>query len=428
MAKEVDQLALWITYVNVGLFALCYELQRPIEPFLVKQLTEFAEVGGGVLRSYGRLQSCFSVIQTVGSPLVGILMDRSGIRMASAAVFASSAASYAILANTSDLRWLYYSKIPAALQHAFLVAQATAAASTVGDASARAQAFSRMTTAYTLGATIGPALGGYLASQGDLYIGARVAVIASLLSVFLSIFFLPNVSYQKGIENGMISLRKGKFHFVENLKHLGDIAVRFTLWPLLLLKVIGDVSSSMHSTALPVVMTEKLHFDPSVLGLSMSISIFLVAAFGVAGMRPTTRILGLSGTTRASLVIRILLGLAMTTIVFEMTRVDITSEYRIALQNILVLSSVCHSLASQTLSTGLTAQSNNRVEKQEQGALLGLEHALFSFTRIAGPLVGMALLDSRGNFWSLEIACVGLDLCLVLSLVATTTAHKEKII
>ena len=53
----------------------------------------------------------------------------------------------------------------------FVVAQATAATSTGDDASARAAALGRMTTAYTIGATIGPAVGGFLAEQGDFYIG-----------------------------------------------------------------------------------------------------------------------------------------------------------------------------------------------------------------------------------------------------------------
>jgi len=55
----------------------------------------------------------------------------------------------------------------------------------------RAAALGRMTTAYTIGATIGPALGGYLASS-DLYAGARLAVWGSLISVILSIVLLKD--------------------------------------------------------------------------------------------------------------------------------------------------------------------------------------------------------------------------------------------
>ena len=80
--KREQNRILFITYVNLILYAVCYQLQRPVEPFLVQQLAK----GGSesdVTRTYGQLQSFFSAIQTVGSPLVGILLDRVGVRLAS---------------------------------------------------------------------------------------------------------------------------------------------------------------------------------------------------------------------------------------------------------------------------------------------------------------------------------------------------------
>lgn len=126
-ANSSDRAALLITYVNIILYALCYQLQRPVEPFLVQALSEKAGNNvDSVNQTYGRLNSFFSTVQTIGSPLVGILLDRVGIRYASALVFLSSALSYGILASSTDLTLLFVSKIPTALQHAFLVAQATA--------------------------------------------------------------------------------------------------------------------------------------------------------------------------------------------------------------------------------------------------------------------------------------------------------------
>ena len=130
--------ALWVTYINIVLYALCYQLQNPVEPFLIQSLSEKAGVGGDrdadLQRTYGNLQSFFSMIQTIGSPLVGILLDRIGIRYASAMVFLASATSYGILASAKDMNWLFWSKVPTALQHAFLIAQATAATATGDDA------------------------------------------------------------------------------------------------------------------------------------------------------------------------------------------------------------------------------------------------------------------------------------------------------
>ena len=182
-AQDVASAALIVTYINIVLYALCYQLQRPVEPFLVQQLSKDGSSNGDVTRTYGQLQSFFSTIQTIGSPLVGILLDRLGVRLASTIVFASSALSYYILSIATTLPALFYSKIPTALQHAFLVAQAVAAIACQGDEAARAQALGRVTTAYTIGATLGPAMGGYLAEHGDLYVGAKLAVAGSILSV-----------------------------------------------------------------------------------------------------------------------------------------------------------------------------------------------------------------------------------------------------
>ena len=143
--SSADKAALWVTYINIVLYALCYQLQRPVEPFLIESLSK-GENAETVSQTYGNLQAFFSTVQTIGSPLVGILLDRVGIRKASAMVFLSSALSYAILASASDLNLLFLSKVPTALQHAFLIAQATAAASTGGDSVARAAALGRMTT------------------------------------------------------------------------------------------------------------------------------------------------------------------------------------------------------------------------------------------------------------------------------------------
>ena len=62
-----------VTYANIILYAISYQLQRPVEPFLVRSLinntsndvdtTEEEEASN---QTYGRLLSCFSFIQTIG--------------------------------------------------------------------------------------------------------------------------------------------------------------------------------------------------------------------------------------------------------------------------------------------------------------------------------------------------------------------------
>jgi hypothetical protein len=110
------------------------------------------------------------------------------------------------------------------------------------------------TTAYTIGATLGPALGGYLAGNGDFYISAKMAVFGSLVSVALSLFYLPDVAETLSSSSSSSSSTdaaavspglKRKRSFVDELRNSGEIALRSSLWPLLMVKVLGGVTSSM---------------------------------------------------------------------------------------------------------------------------------------------------------------------------------------
>lgn len=88
------------------------------------------------------------------SPLIGILLDRIGVRKTSILVYFASAASYWILANATSTHWLYWSKVPTIFQHAFLVGQATVASASArkssdcldGGDKQRAVALGRMST------------------------------------------------------------------------------------------------------------------------------------------------------------------------------------------------------------------------------------------------------------------------------------------
>ena len=415
--SKAGDIALWITYINIVLYALCYQLQRPVEPFLIKSLAEDHDDPKVVSQYYGRLEAFFSIIQTIGSPLVGILLDRAGIRKTSALVFLSSALSYGILSQANTMTMLFLSKVPTALQHAFLVAQATAATSTGSNAAARAQALGRMTTAYTIGATVGPALGGYLAGLGDLYLGAKIAIFGSLISVLLSLLFLPNEhAPSEQVDLAMVGKRRS---FLQELHNSSQIALRSNLWPLLTVKVVGGFAASMYSTALPMVLTQKLHFEPSQLGLSMSTSMFTIAAFGAVAMAPLVKWMGPPGMAQSGLLGRALLASLVAMIVT--TAVGNTEIVMLRV----IGCGVLHALASHVLATGLTTQTTGAVDKTEQGALLGLEHGLFSLARIGAPPLGTTLLGTVGGFWTVAIVCGSVDVALVCILISTAAQTAQ---
>ena len=364
---------------------------------------------------------------------------------------------------------LYVSKVPALLQHAFLVGQATVVASlpdcTSGgsgnysddngggrrlednDAAAaaaatttrrRAAALARMTTAYTIGATIGPALGGYLASTAsDLYVGARLAVYGSLLSVLLSFMYQkdgvvgPQSKQHK--RDTITSSSTTKMTFLQlTIKSLHYL-IHPTIGPLLFVKFLNGISSSAYTTILPLLLANKLHFTTHQLGYFMSSSSFTIAVFSAVGMSTSMKYVNNRSDKLAYICIgcrmigMILFGIVVSRVIGSMlpgsTAASSSSSTMIlqedvnttvaAINNdentttniglaIATLISIFISLSSHVHATALTTLTTGIVVPNERGTILGLEHGLFSLARIAGPPLGTILLSSSSSSSSLR--------------------------
>lgn len=384
-------------------------------------------------------------------------MDRIGPRRTSILCYVGSAASYGILAHATTPTWLYFSKVPTILQHAFLVGQATVSSvpdeegeSASVSSAKRAAALGRMTTAYTIGATIGPALGGYLASS-DLYAGARLAVWGSLLSVLLSILFLKDHAKKcKDDDSKEDSTQQKSQHvrnisFLQSMRNTLSFLLHPTIGPLLFIKLLNGVSSSAFSTILPLILANKLHFSTAQLGYFMSASSLSVAIFAAVGISPAMAFVGNRpdrlafmgiGCRLTSIVIfGTIVSWVMSTQVFESTEdALITTEGRI----ITTLASVAISLSSHMHATSLTTLTTGTVSSEERGAILGLEHGLFSMARIVGPPLGTTLLSRGPSFsfmnksgangiWRVILICVIMDFILMALLKVWSAQQHSKI-
>jgi len=177
----------------------------------------------------------------------------------------------------------------------------------------------------------------------------------------------------------------------------------------------------MHSTALPLILTQKVDFEASQLGASMSASMFSVAIFAAVFMSPITKLIGPDGMAKLGLAGRALMAPAMAAIVSVATG----NERSVVVQ--VATASVLHALSAHSLATGLTTQTTGIVKKEEQGALLGLEHSLFSLARIAGPSIGTMLLATSpdGNFWHVAICCALMDAALLVFLLAQRNSKSK---
>lgn len=223
---------------------------------------------------------------------------------------------------------------------------------------------------------------------------AKLAVVGSLISVVLSLVHLPDATTAHDNKKKEKKEKKTT-SFAESLRDSLAIGLSPSLWPLLMVKLVGGVLSSVHSVALPLLLTQKINFEASQLGVSMSVSMFSVAAFVAVFVAPLAKHSGDLGMAKLGLIGRLL----MAPVVASAVTMASGNAQSVVLQ--VATASVFHALSAHSLAIGLTTQTTGAVKKDEQGALLGLEHSLCSLPRIAGPLIGTMLLawSSDEGFW-----------------------------
>lgn len=112
---EKNDFTLHILYLNVALLAICYQLQKPIEPYLIEKLSDGATKTEAI-QEYARLQSFFSVVQVLGSLVAGCTLDHISPKLGFLISFSASAVSYVLVLNATTTTMLFVSKIPSIFQ------------------------------------------------------------------------------------------------------------------------------------------------------------------------------------------------------------------------------------------------------------------------------------------------------------------------
>ena len=288
-------------------------------------------------------------------------------------------------------------------------------------------------TAYTIGATIGPALGGYLA-MGDLFAGARLAIWGSIISVILSIIFLKDRNNSESTEGDKTNSDSQKVHqqsFLQSIHKTMSYLRHPTIGPLLFIKLLNGVSSSAFTTVLPLVLVNKLHLNTSQLGYFMSASSLSVAVFASLGISFSMSLVGNRSDRLSSLGIAnrigsiVCFGGVVSWCLLHMIDADETTEaeQRMVVPKeglwIATVTSIAVSISSHMHATSLTTLTTGAVSAEQRGAILGLEHGLFSLARVVGPPFGTYLLSRPSGFagiWGVISACVIMDVILFVCL------------
>lgn len=392
---EKKDYILLIVYINVILYATCFQIQRPLEPFLVASLAS-----NDSNDEYARLQSFFSIMQTIGSLYSGYLLDKIGAKAGFIITFIASAASYYLLSQSTSMNILYISKIPTIMQAGFLCAQLYVSQLTTNGQD-RLKALGRLTMSYTIGSTIGPAVGGYLGASGDYFFGAKIAVVGSLLSVVLT-FALPDV---------ITPIKSKTDHELTSSKSLGMWKVFTIVWLFLLTKVITSVANSIGSSTMPLILKNMYHMDEMNLGFIMSFMSALNAITNGFFLAPISMLFGgdlFSVVEGCLLSLTCFLGIQ--TIITLPVITSMSFKNGIVEYTLLILALP---ILQYLLSTSITSEATSKVGPYSKGTLLGLEHSLFAAARILTPQIGVSLLK-QGGVSLMSGVCCGIYLLVVV--------------
>eukprot|EP01038_Epipyxis_sp_PR26KG_P007089 gene7089-9674_t len=385
---STSNITLLIIYINIILYSTCYQIQRPLEPYLVSKLNLDQ---GDSADEYAKLQSFFSVMQTFGSLISGWLLDRFGVKGGFALSFLASALSYGLLSQSTSLNILYLSKVPAIFQAGFLCGQVAASQAT-SDGADRVQALGRLTMSYTIGSIIGPTVGGFLGANGDYYFGAKLAVAGSILSIFLT-FLMPN---DKVNSKGL--LNEGKINN-ENKNEENNVPVTIfgvfrVVWLYLMAKVITSVANSMSASVMPIVLKDTYMFDEKNMGFIMSIMSAFNSVVNGALLSPIVNWTG--GNLGYLIEMCLLLMCILFAIQSATSHSSISGLYHDNGLYSYIGCSFALTIFQYVLATTITSESTSKVASNARGTLLGMEHSLFAAARVFAPAAGVTMWKSGG--------------------------------
>ena len=113
---EKRDYTLYIIYINIILLAICYQLQKPIEPYLIEKLNGNNSTKEEAIQGYAKLQSFFSVVQMIGSLVAGCALDSISPRLGFLISFSASIVGYSLVVNSTSTTMLFASKLPTIFQ------------------------------------------------------------------------------------------------------------------------------------------------------------------------------------------------------------------------------------------------------------------------------------------------------------------------
>ena len=366
---------------------------------------------------------------------MGAILDRFGVRAGFALNFVFCAIQYFVLSCTDSLPMLFLSKIPAAGVAGFLCAQ-TAVAKITPQGEARTVALGRLTTAYTVGGVVGPFLGGVLGSSGDYLLGARCAVVGSLLAAGL-VFLLP--AHMDGAEDPGAGGQKGATQQQQQQKKRKgetgghEAEASWGAKASLILSLVGvylgtkvatGIANNMARSSQPLILKDKLGFDEALMGTVMSAQFAFGGFANCFLLGPITKALGgkVSPVVRNCLIIMGCTYLAQSLLFAPSLSILPPGP---AMGYVFIGFALFNSIFQFSLATSITSDTTCIVPSPLTGTLMGIEHSMFAVAGIVGPLAGTKVF-AIGGISGLGLACGCVFLAAMLVWVWASKAGKLK--
>lgn len=351
---------------------LGFSLILPFLPF-------YAESMGASPLVVALILSSFSLLQFISAPVMGRLSDMYGRKPLLIASQISTFISFVILGRAGSLAWIFISRaVDGLLGSNNVIAQAYV--SDISSEEERSKAFGVSGISFAVGFMIGPALGGYLSRFG-YSVPAYVAAGMSMLSIILTVLLLEETVKRAGKWKKVKIFDWGAF-----VKYFGDEKLRrgfLIIFTYFMTHVIWTSNLSLY-------MKSKLGFGASEVGWMLAyVGLFSIVFRGLLLSKLIDKV-GESRLTKIS-VLAIILGL-------------------LVLMGVRDFVWVLASLSLFAFGNGSTrplmiGNISKGVDKNEQGAVLGVVNSLRSVAQIVGPVIGGYFLS---NFFPESVMLVAM--------------------
>ncbi|XP_077143225.1 solute carrier family 67 member A1 [Ranitomeya variabilis] len=377
-----------VTYLLTALDVSCLFMQFAVTPYLARSL-------GLDTVGFGYLQTVFGILQLVGGPVFGRFSDQYGPRAALTLSFLSASIYYLILAFTTNIPFLFLSRLPSVFMHGLPGAQMIVTDLTT--AQERAGALGKLGLCFGLGIIVGSSLGGYLATRFGLYTPTFMALAASLVSSVIVMIYIPAQTKAKQEGRAHEQSKPSVFNFGELVRLLQFPGVM----AIFIIKVLSGFPIGVFMLMFPIVSVDFFGLNAATAGYLMSyFGILQLVVQGLMVGRLTSRF---SDDTMLllSIVVSMVVGLGQTVM---------SNVFHFCIIALPMVFSLC---VSGVITDSILTKA---VPPSETGAMLGICASIQPLIRTIGPTIGGYLYKHYG-VPSFGLFNIIISLCLLMYLV-----------